>query len=124
MNNPESITFYQALLHQLGYDSFESLNSALNKENRRASNSLWGKLCISMYGVNRERKRTLLYTNWMKNRGQIKDLVAAEMPSKGELNKSDDKVVYQGNAYLDRSGKISKSGDNDSCKVIEISTMR
>ena len=51
----------------------------------------------------------------MKNRGQIKDLVAAEMSSKGELNKSDDKVVYQGNTYLDRSGKISKSGDNDSC---------
>ena len=51
----------------------------------------------------------------MKNRGQIKDVVAAEIPSKGELNKSDDKVVYQRNAYLDRSGKISKGGDNDSC---------
>ena len=44
-----------------------------------------------------------------------KDLVAAEMSSKGELNKSDNKVEYQGNAYLDRSGKISKSGDNYSC---------
>ena len=83
MNNTESIILCQALL-QLGYVSFESLNSALNKENRRASNSLWGILCISMYGVNRERKRTLLYTNWMKNRGQIKDLVAAEMSSKGD----------------------------------------
>ena len=37
------------------------------------------------------------------------------MSSKGELNRSDDKVVHQGNAYLDRIGKISKSGDNDSC---------
>ena len=37
------------------------------------------------------------------------------MSSKGELNKSDGKVVYQGNAYLDRSGKIAKSRDNYSC---------
>ena len=70
---------------------------------------------INVLSQQREETRTLLYTNWMKNRGQLKDLVAAEMSSKGELNKSDDKVVYQGNAYLDRSGKISKSGDDDSC---------
>ena len=57
-----------------------------------------------MHGVNRE----------MKNRGNIKDLVATEMPFKGELNKSDDKVLYQGCADLVRIGKLSKSGDNDS----------
>ena len=95
MNTSKGLTFCQAIL-QLGYDSFHSLNSALQTQNRRAGNSLWGKMCLSMFGINRERKRTLLYTTWMKNRGQIRDLVAAKMSDKGELTKSDDRVVDQG----------------------------
>ena len=55
----------------------------------------------------------------MKNRGQINNLLAAEMLSKGGLNKSGDKVLYQENADLTNIGKISKSGDNDSHSCLE-----